>query len=283
MKMKMKQLTKIVIILFLFLTPFYTHAKIEELNLNSDTGCYKKINNQKVFVAQGNAHIIIDDNEVYCDEIEIYLTDDENVEKTIFKKNIIIFQENDQIQIGGEYAEYYKKEKQFIIRENAFYIDVEEEVAVFGDSIYNYEKEDVAIIQGNVRIYQKDIISKGAFVKYTKKDKLMEISGFPTIDNQGSEYNAKKIIIDIENNTFSLEGGVDAKILNEVVEDEIPKQIETALFEKEILNKIENKDDKKNIIVSYIKDNNSYILNNGLSDDDKKKIKDILISIGYIK
>lgn len=222
--MKMKPLIKLIITSIFLLNIITLQAKIEELNLNSDHGFYKEVNKQKVFVAQGNAHIIIDDNEVFCDEIEVYLTEDDNVDKALFRKNVIIFQEGDKIQIGGEYAEYYKKEKQFIIRENAFYIDVEDEVAVFGDSIYNYEKENIAIIQGNVRIFQKDIYSKGAFVKYTKSDKLMEISGFPTVDNQGSVYNAKKIVIDVENNTFSLEGGVDAKILSETPDEEVTEE-----------------------------------------------------------
>jgi|GEM_PF-1230128 len=208
------------LIIFLLISTVIITSKIEELNLSSDNGYYKKVNNKKIFIAIGNAHINIDNNDVYCDEIEIYLTENENVEKTIFKRHIIIFQEKEKVQIGGEYAEYLKKEKQFIIRENAFYIDVEEEVAVFGDSIYNYEKEEVAIIQGNVRIYQKDIFSKGAFVKYSRRDKLMEISGFPVVENQGSEYSAKKIIIDVDNNTFLLEGGLEATILNETNEEE---------------------------------------------------------------
>lgn len=206
--------------IFLFLALFITItniavAKIEELNLKSDYGYYKEVNKQKIFYAIGNAHITIDNNEVFCGEIEIYLTNDENIDKAIFKNKIVIFQEKDKIQIGGEYAEYIKKEKQFIIRENAFYIDAKEEVAVFGDSIYNYEKEEIAIIQGNVRIYQKEMQSTGAFVKYTKKDKLMEISGFPEINNQGSVYRAKKIIIDVDKNSFLLEGGLDAVILTE--------------------------------------------------------------------
>jgi lipopolysaccharide export system protein LptA len=208
-----------IIAFIMFTIPLLLFPKIEELNLNSDYGYYKKINNQKVFIAQGNAHIIIDNNEIYCNEIEIYFTETENVDKAIFKKKIIIFQEKEKIQIGGEYAEYYKKDKQFVIQGNAFYIDINEEVAVFGDSIYNYENEEIAIIQGNVRIFQKDIYSTGAFVKYTKKDKKMEISGFPSIENQGSTYNSKKIIIDVQNNTFLLEGGLEATILNETADD----------------------------------------------------------------
>lgn len=216
----MKLNKSISIIFFLVLINIYFFGKIEELRISSDNGYYKKVNNQKVFIAEGNAHIFIDDNEIYCNEMEIYLTKDENVEKAIFKKNIIIFQDKDKIHIGGEFAEYYKKEKNFIIYENAFYIDVNEEVAVFGDSIYNYDKENIAIIQGNVRIFQKEIFAKGAFVKYTRNDKLMEISGFPSIENQGSEYSAKKIVIDVENNTFLLEGGLEATILNESGEEE---------------------------------------------------------------
>ena len=214
-------------IFILFLINFSFFAKIEELRISSDNGYYKKVKNQKVFIAEGNAHIFIDDNEIYCNEMEIFLTKDENVEKAIFRKNIMIFQDKDKIHIGGEFAEYYKKEKNFVIYENAFYIDVNEEVAVFGDSIYNYDKEDIAVIQGNVRIFQKEIFAKGAFVKYTKNDKLMEISGFPSIENQGSEYSAKKIVIDVENNSFLLEGGLEATILNETNETETNETNET--------------------------------------------------------
>lgn len=205
----------IIIIFLILLISFSIYGKIDELNLQAEHGSYKEINNQKLFLAQGNAHITIDDNEIYCEEMEIYLNKDDTVDKAIFKKKIRIFQKKDEIQIGGEYAEYYKKDKNFIIRENTFYIDAKEEVAVFGDSILNYDKEKVAIVQGNVRIFQKDIFAKGAFVKYTRNDKQMEISGFPTIENQGSIYNAKKIIVDVKNNTFLLEGGLDAQILNE--------------------------------------------------------------------
>ncbi|OHD10464.1 MAG: hypothetical protein A2086_11805 [Spirochaetes bacterium GWD1_27_9] len=214
----MTKKNRILVLIFLII-PLFCFAKIEELNLQSEHGSYKEINNQKIFFAQGNAHIIIDNNEIYCDEMEIYLNKDETVEKAIFKKKIRIFQQKDEVEIGGEYAEYYKKDKIFVIRENIFYIDSKEEIAVFGDSIYNYEKEKVAIVQGNVRIFQKDIFAKGAFVKYTKRDKQMEISGFPTVENQGSEYSAKKIIVDVKNNTFILEGGLNATILNETKDD----------------------------------------------------------------
>lgn len=208
--------SKIILIFFVFFI-YNSYSKIEELTLTSNYGFYNQ--QKKIFYAKGNAHISIDNNEVYCEEMEIYLTKDDNVEKAIFKKNIRIFQEKEKIQIGGEYAEYYKSEKQFVIRENAFYIDIEEEVAVFGDAIYNYDKEKVAIVQGNIRIFQKDIFAKGASVKYTRKDKLMELTGFPTVENQGSVYSAKKIIVNVNTNTFSLEGGIEATILNEEKEE----------------------------------------------------------------
>ena len=214
----MRKNSLLLFLLFIFIN-IQLFSKIEELNLKSENGSYKELNNQKIFIAQGNAHIIIDNNEIFADEMEIYLNKDDTVEKAIFKKKIRIFQIKEEVQIGGEYAEYYKKDKIFLIRENTFYIDEKEEVAVFGDSIYNYDKEKLAIIQGNVRIFQKEIFAKGAFVKYTRKDKQMEISGFPTVENQGSKYNSKKIIVDVKNNTFILEGGLDATILNETKED----------------------------------------------------------------
>lgn len=185
----------------------------------ADIASYQEVKSNNIFKGQGNAFLEIDDYKIHCEEIEIHFYKDEQgqekVDKAMFYRTIRIFNDKEQIQIGGEEAEYYREEKKFIIRNNAFYTDAEEEVAVFGDTIYNYDEESVTIIQGNTRIYQKDIFAKGAFVKYTKKDKMMSISGFPTVRNQGSEYSARKIIVDIENNTFILQGDLDAEILNQ--------------------------------------------------------------------
>lgn len=203
------------LLLVLFSACFISRGECElkELIVRGDQASYKE--SPKAFIAKGNAYMDIDEYEIYCDEMEIFLTDDDRVEKAVFKKNIKIFKKNEEVQIGGQAAEYYKQEKKFVIRENAFYIDSEDEVAVFGDTINNYEEEELTIIQGNTRVYQKDIFATGALVKYTKKDKLMEISGFPDVNNQGSIYSAKKIIVDVENNSFRMEGGLEATILNE--------------------------------------------------------------------
>ncbi len=184
----------------------------------SDLATYREVHGGNMFLGQGNSYLEIDDNKIYCTDIEIYFYKDEKnedkIDKAKFLKNVRIFNEKDEVQIGGEAADYYRNEKKFVIRENAFYTDAKEEVAVFGDTIYNYEDESITIIQGNTRIYQKDILATGAFVKYTKKDKLMSISGFPKVRNQGSEYSARKIIVDVENNTFILQGDLDAEIIN---------------------------------------------------------------------
>jgi len=133
----MRKNSLLLFLLFIFIN-IQLFSKIEELNLKSENGSYKELNNQKIFIAQGNAHIIIDNNEIFADEMEIYLNKDDTVEKAIFKKKIRIFQIKEEVQIGGEYAEYYKKDKIFLIRENTFYIDEKEEEACY----YSGECED---------------------------------------------------------------------------------------------------------------------------------------------
>lgn len=253
--------------IFLINIALFLQADLKELKIRGDQAYYKE--SQKIFITQGNSYMEIDNNLIYCDEMEIYLTKNDNVKKAIFRKNIRIFQEEKNVQIGGEYAEYYKQDKMFIIRENAFYIDSRDEVAVFGDSIYNYEEEQLAIIQGNTRVYQKDIFAKGAFVKYTKKDKLMEISGFPIVKNQGSQYNAKKIIVDIEANTFNMEGGLEAVILNEEAEEEkkeVDQNLEQERLQNELKNNQEAIEDAIENEIDKEKDNNQ---ENGDKDDLK--------------
>jgi lipopolysaccharide export system protein LptA len=212
---------KLLILFCCFITVFAYSAPEKTkkvITFKADIASYQEVKSKNVFKGQGNAYLEIDDYKIYCEEIEIHFFKDKNgedqIEKALFNKTIRIFNDKDQVQIGGEEAEYYREEKKFVIRNNAFYTDSKEEVAVFGDTIYNYDEEKVTIIQGNSRIYQKDIFAKGAFVKYTKSDKQMSISGFPTVRNQGSEYSARKIIVDVEHNTFILQGDLSAEILN---------------------------------------------------------------------
>ena len=212
---------KFIVIICCFITVFLSSAPQKNkkvITFKADIASYQEVKAKNVFKGQGNAYLEIDNYKIYCEEIEIHFFKDnsgeEQIEKALFNKTIRIFNDEEKVQIGGDEAEYYREEKKFVIRNNAFYTDSKEEVAVFGDTIYNYDEEKVTIIQGNSRIYQKDIFAKGAFVKYTKSDKQMSISGFPTVRNQGSEYSARKIIVDVENNTFILQGDLSAEILN---------------------------------------------------------------------
>jgi len=110
---------KIKIAIFILLITIPLSAKVDELILESEHGYYKESTSQKIFIATGNARALIDNNEIFCEEMEIYLNKDDSVDKAIFKRKIRIFKEADEIQIGGEYAEYYKKDKIFFIKENS--------------------------------------------------------------------------------------------------------------------------------------------------------------------
>ena len=54
---------RLLIIILTFVTAA-AFAKMDELNLSSDNGSYN--DSKKIFYAQGNAHITIDENEIYC-------------------------------------------------------------------------------------------------------------------------------------------------------------------------------------------------------------------------
>lgn len=215
-------INKYFVILILISIPviFFSQDKnVKSTKFNAEQGTYREEKNNTVFTGRGNAYLEIDGNEIYSNEIEIYSVKDskgeDKVEKAFFYGNVRIFQEKEQVQIGGERAQYYKDEKKFIVSVNAFYTDAKNEVAVFGDTITNFEIEGITVIQGNTRIYQKELFAKGASVQYIKDDEKMYISGFPTVRNKGSEYSARKIIVDVKNNTYLLKGDLQAEIINE--------------------------------------------------------------------
>ena len=153
---------KFIVIICCFITVFLSSAPQKNkkvITFKADIASYQEVKAKNVFKGQGNAYLEIDNYKIYCEEIEIHFFKDnsgeEQIEKALFNKTIRIFNDEEQVQIGGEEAEYYREEKKFVIRNNAFYTDSKEEVAVFGDTIYNYDEEKVTIIQGNSRIYQK--------------------------------------------------------------------------------------------------------------------------------
>ena len=177
---------------------------------------YKK-GSEKV-VCEGNAYFKNEDGkEVYADRIVIM---GENYDYASMEGNVTIIDSEEETEIGGVTAEYNKKKDYFLVKDNAYFIDLGEELLVKGSYIENYDKEKVAIVQGNVRIYKKDIFALGEIVKYSEIDKIIEISGFPVIYKEGNEYRAKKIKLNTETEDIVLEGNVSGEFIAEDEEDE---------------------------------------------------------------
>ena len=98
----------------------------------------------------------------------------------------------------------------------------------------------------------------------------------------------KVLILPFTNNSFDGKGNIYSTLIQDTIKTDltkIPKKIKLSEFEKEIIDKIKNQDEKKIILSFYKTDilNKYYILNDSIDDKKMKIIRRILFSIGYKK
>ena len=101
-------------------------------------------------------------------------------------------------------------------------VDQKNSMVVKGSFFENRGKENVSIIQIGVRILKDDedgaMVCRSEFARYSRDEDLLELSGMPRVVWKGDNYQASRIIIDLETDEITMEGKVSGTMYTQ--EDE---------------------------------------------------------------
>ena len=158
---------------------------------------------------KGNARVDTEDMKITADEIDLFGKDFIYVQ---CRGNVRVVDAKRGIELSSRELFYNRKEKIARIKGNAVMTDLKNEMVVKGGFIEDRESEQLTIVQIGVRILKKDLVCRSEFAKYWRDKKVLELSGMPFVTRKGDEYQATRIVVDLDTEQMTFEGDVKGSL-----------------------------------------------------------------------
>jgi lipopolysaccharide export system protein LptA len=158
---------------------------------------------------RGNARIDTEDLRITADEIELFGKDFIYAQ---CRGSVHVVDAKRGIELASRELFYNRKEKIARIKGNAVMTDLKNEMVVKGGFIEDRDTEGLTIVQIGVRILKKDLVCRSEFAKYWREKKILELSGMPFVTRKGDEYQAARIVIDLDTEQMTFEGDVKGSL-----------------------------------------------------------------------
>jgi len=195
------------LVFFLFIQPLFLYG--EEFSYSGDKMSSYYSQGRERALLTGNAKLKTSSLDIKADRIELYGKDYQfawcsgNIDLTDNKRGIII---------KGDTLYYDRDQELSRIQGNVYLEDKDNEVIIKGRFLENREKQNVLIVQLGVRIIKDDMICRSEMAIYRRSEDILELMGLPLVYKGRDWFEATRIIINLETDEMTLEGGVQGVI-----------------------------------------------------------------------
>jgi len=159
----------------------------------------------------GNAEVRSDNLLLRADRIEIQGKDNQFI---VCTGNVWGHEEDKNILFLTDKLRYDRKLKIARLEGNSSLEDRENEIVARGRFLEYDDKNEVAVFQINVRLFKDDMVCRSEYAIYRRKEKLLDLSGFPVVFKKNDEFRADKIRVDLDTDDVTMEGTVSGTIMN---------------------------------------------------------------------
>lgn len=213
--------------LLLFLCLFHVVSGIifaETWNFSANQ--VSSIQRNKVFntVLDGDVKVYSDRMDILADHIAFSGPDYEVISGN---GNIRMREKEKHLTIEARQVHYNREKK--IIQLSGFVtlIDEDDKIVIRCESLVFYEDDDFVVMQVAVRLIKDDIVGRGEFASYRRKEKMLELSGRPIVWKEDDKYQADRITVDLDTDEITMEGTVQGALTTEEKEKTTDENPET--------------------------------------------------------
>ncbi|HAK44582.1 MAG TPA: hypothetical protein DCO79_01495 [Spirochaeta sp.] len=167
-------------------------------------------------ILEGNAVIITNNKEIRADRIDIY---GEDFELAVCSGNItVIDQENDTTLIC-ENLKFNRETEVIIVEGYSEMEDRKNELITKSGFIEEKSQDEFTILQIGVRILKisdgETMSCRSEYAGYDRKNNILELTGMPRVYWKGDNYEASRIIVNLDTDEIKLEGNVSGSITSD--------------------------------------------------------------------
>jgi lipopolysaccharide export system protein LptA len=162
-------------------------------------------------ILTGNAEVRSDNLLLRADRIEIQGNNNEFLDCT---GNVWGFEEEKNILFFTDRLRYDRQKKIARLEGNSTLEDRENDIVARGRFIEYDDLNEMAIFQIAVRLFKDDMVCRSEYAVYDRKEKLLDLTGFPIVYKKDDEFNADRIRVDLDTDDVMMEGSVSGTITN---------------------------------------------------------------------
>ncbi|MDR1144446.1 MAG: hypothetical protein LBK77_09575 [Spirochaetaceae bacterium] len=181
----------------------------DTFSFKADRVSGNRASGKQMLVLTGNAEVHSDTILLRADRIEIQGKDNEFIDCS---GNVWGFEEDKNIIFQSDRIRYDRTLKIARLEGNATLEDRANEVAAKGRFIEYNDKTEIAVLQVAVRLFKENIVCRSEYAVYRRKEKLLDLSGFPVVFKKSDEFRAERIRVDLDTEDVTMEGTVSGSI-----------------------------------------------------------------------
>jgi len=159
----------------------------------------------------GNAEVRSDNLLLRADRIEISGDDNQFIDCI---GNVWGHEEDKDILFFTDRLRYDRTLKLARLEGNSTLEDRQNEIVARGRFIEYDDENDITIFQIAVRLFKDDMVCRSDHAVYYRRDKILDMSGFPVVYKNEDEFRADRIRVDLDSDDVIMEGSVSGTIIN---------------------------------------------------------------------
>jgi len=162
-----------------------------------------------VTVLSGNAEVRSEDLTLRADRIELTGKDNRYIECS---GKVLGIDDKRGIKFVTERLRYDRELKIARLDGDSSLEDNENGVIAKARYIKYDDGTGVSVLQVSVRIFKGDLVCRSQYALYRRKEKSLELSGFPVVYKKDDEFRAERIRVDLDTEDVVMDGSVSGTI-----------------------------------------------------------------------
>ncbi|MGI5174474.1 organic solvent tolerance protein OstA [Treponema sp. OMZ 840] len=196
-----------VLFCMLLVTPIFGEEEKIVFFANFMSGTTKEDNEHTHL--KGNAKIQTKTLEIKADSILLNGTDYRNINA---EGNVEGKDTEGGFTFSCNSLRYDRKTKITVLEGSVIMYDDDNEVQVKAEYIEYNQNTETALIQINVEITQENSVCTAAFAVYRKKTQVLELNGSPKVTENDNTFKAQEIIFNLDTKEITLDGKVSGTV-----------------------------------------------------------------------
>ncbi|MDR3019298.1 MAG: hypothetical protein LBU66_00160 [Treponema sp.] len=186
-------------------------AAADTFTFKADRMSGSKALGREITILIGNAEVRSDNILLRADRIEIHGDDNQFIDCI---GNVWGFEEAKKILFLTDRMRYDRTLKIARMEGNSTLEDRENDIVARGRFIEYDDENEITVFQISVRLFKDEMVCRAEHAVYHRKDKVLDLTGFPIVYKKDDEFRADKIRVDIDTDDVIMEGAVSGTLIN---------------------------------------------------------------------